>query len=211
MSTRLSKTVVKLLKDIDSEKLFLRRVEFEYLELNRDVPFFRLTVFDSEGSLLGFHPRMTAPQDKDRTIELQFSDELNHELLKRGIRMATTEQETKRIGEHLSFNLSTMADGTFGEDFVNDVLIDFSSKRFKHIPIIAQIISSIKTKSRRGMDGYQQCYSFIEHSITGLGNELVLFLKYPDDGTAFAILASAVTFLLDRRFSLSMRRVLFNR
>ncbi len=210
MKTKPSRAVLKLLKDIDSEKLFLRRVEFEYSDSSREAPYFILTVFNSAGSLLGFHPEMTAQTNEDKTVRLQFSEELNRELLGRGIRMATKEQEAKRIGEHLSSNLSDV-DSIFGVDFVNDILVEVAFKRFKGVPIIAHLISSIKAQSRRGADGYHKCYSIIEHAIDGLGNELVLFLKYPDDGTAFAILASAITFLLDRRFSLSMRRVLFNR
>lgn len=143
-----------------------------------------------------------------RTITLPFSEVLNQALWSRGIRMATWEQEAMRFGEHLLSNLAT-ADELFGRECVDTALCEVLFRTFEDVPVIVGALNQIPRPHVNDLDAFVDCQNFIAGSINGLGNELVVCLNYPDDGTAFSILTGAIAFLLDRRYSLSLRNILF--
>jgi len=143
-------------------------------------------------------------------VELDWSEKLNGELLRLGIRVDSQQHEALRFGTHLLSNLR-YPDIRFGKDFTNHVLWKVVAERFGSIPEVRRTLGSISHLDPYQSPEYADCQHYLAMCIAGLGNALVTQLRYENHGPAFSILAAAVLFMLDRRHSLSLRHSLFGR
>jgi hypothetical protein len=143
-------------------------------------------------------------------IEVPWSEKLNGEFLRLGIRVVSPQQEAFRFGTHLLSNLR-YPDIRFGKDFTNSVLWDVVSVRFGSVPEVHRTLKRIPHHSAHQSTEYGECHHYLESCLSGLGNALVVQLHYENRGSAYSILAAAALFVLDRRYSLSLRDSLFGR
>lgn len=132
---------------------------------------------------------------------------LEQELFNRGLKVATLEQEAMRGGTLLLSNMR-YADIAFGQNYSNNVLLDFIRERFGSIDVVTQILSNMKYSLPPNSGQLHDCRNYVESAINGLGNSLVLQLHY-DNQVAFRVLVGAVVYFLDQRFQVSLSKILF--
>jgi hypothetical protein len=173
-------------------------------ELDGGLRLSRSEFWVSEDPLNVDPPRFTFHADNGRVWDLKWSDRLSDELWRRHIKMSQKDHEAARCGMHLSSNMR-YSDIRFGSDYSNSVLVEVVRERFGHIPVIAESLDLAPTYPPNKEGSFLECFSYLKHAIDGLGNSLVLQFEY-DNKEAFPILAAAVWFLIERRFSLPFLR-----
>lgn len=139
---------------------------------------------------------------------LPWSPELEEFLLEeRPTRMATQDEEIERLANVVSNNLRS-AEDSVGKDFAQAVFIEVISKQpeFDLVDVLARVAVTPASKSSVS---YATCSDFLRHSIHGLRNAAVLFLRYPDDQSTSKMMGKAVAIVLDDRFHISLRDSLF--
>lgn len=138
-----------------------------------------------------------------------YTHKLNGRLLRLGVVMDSPDKESVRMGQLLLDNLR-LPDVQFGKDYTNAVLWSVVNERLGHVPLIRQTLDSLSHHGPYGGASLVNCTRYLRDQIAGIGNSIVLELRYQEP-RAFAIFAGAVYYVLDRRHRISERRALFPR
>lgn len=154
-----------------------------------------------------FHFEFTSTPPRFKIVELPWTPKLEAELYKRHVRMAKPEQEAVRAGMLLLSNLR-YADIRFGKDYSSAVLAEVIGERFGDIDVVKSLLAQSRSANASKGNSYQECRSYLKSCVDGLGNSLIVELRYKNN-TAFSILVGAIVFLLDQRFHISLRNILF--
>jgi hypothetical protein len=138
------------------------------------------------------------------TIEERWTESFQRELLERGVRMKTRDEEAVRTGVHLLSNFA-YADMQFGTKLTDTAVWRAISDRFTSIPTVAGSLKASLPSFEPTTKEYENCVSFVRQCIDGYGNSLFVQLKY-NDPEAFGILVGGVWIVLQSRFSLFGRK-----
>jgi len=147
-----------------------------------------------------------ATGDQERLEDELWSDELQHGLVKLGVRAISDENESLRFG--ISFaDAFEPAEDRVGDGFFNSVLIDV----LKQGPLAERLAEQIRQihvlPPSRDSRSYPDCRDLILGAIRGRARELARDLGYPEP-RANKILGDALAIYLDDRFSITERRQL---
>jgi len=134
-------------------------------------------------------------------------EKIETDFYRAGIQMDSSLSEALRGGTLLLSNMN-WPDLQFGRDFTDHVIWDFVNERFGTIEVIRNLLEKIPFNSPRNSASYAECKNFVSTSINGYGNSLVIQLHYGND-IAFPILVAAVAYMLDLRFSITLRKALY--
>lgn len=203
-------TLQKLIKDMEKPLQPAARSFLEVFDQNRPEFFtaeFRLPEDPMRATEGQFHFEYTSRPPTFTTVDLPWEPKFEAELYKRRIRMAKPEQEAVRAGMLLLSNLR-YSDIRFGKDYTSAVLVEVIGDRFGEIDVIKSLLAKSKSANASRGNSYSECKSYLKSCIDGLGNSLVVELGYKNN-TAFSILVGAIVFLLDQRFHISLRNILF--
>ena len=169
-----------------------------------------LEVLSSETQVGQPQPEMTLQFTKNGNrlpLEtLPWDDDLNGELIRLGVRGASTEQEAERFSLGLRAAMRK-AEREFGDGYFNAVLIDLitDSDLTQHLEIAEMVEHSTALRPDRASKRYNPCREMIADAISGRAKALTGPLHYSQE-EAKAILVSALAHYLDQRFSVSSRR-----
>ena len=137
--------------------------------------------------------------------EYAWDDELNAELIERGVRAVSPDNEKLRCALSLRYGLKR-AESRYGDGFFNSVLlVVVKEANLPDFAEVAEVLRHVQTNPPH-KDGYSYlfCHDMIEQIIRERATELVERLKYPRD-QAEEILAGAVARYLDERFTVTDR------
>lgn len=139
-----------------------------------------------------------------RFLELEWSMKIEAELMRRGIKMATSAEEAARGGALLSFDLIPI-EIEYGREYTSSVLVELARERFGGVPLFAKALSTLELVAPSHDGPYAACRQLVAHTIDGYGSSLMVELKYSGE-EAFAVLVGAVWYVLDERLGLSLLR-----
>lgn len=206
----MSDTLQKLIKDMD-QPLTPKAVAF-LKELDNLKPEFFTAEFllpedplKADQGYFRFEYALTLP--KTKTLEIPWAPKLEAELYKRHITMAKPEQEAARAGMLLVSNMR-YSDIRFGKEYSSAVLIELIEERFGDIEVVRSLLSKSRNANPSRGNSYSECRSYLKSCLDGLGNSLIVELYYKNN-TAFSILVGAIVVLLDQRFHITLRNILF--
>lgn len=139
-----------------------------------------------------------------------WDSELNIGLIEHGFRAPKLENEGERFGYMLKEMFKT-PEIRFGDGFFNATLIAFlHSSPFSQHPLVNKKLADIH-ENKPHMEGqsYQDCMDKIKNALIQCGHWLVdeSMLNYSRD-EATNILAAAIAYFLDERFSITNRKLL---
>lgn len=140
-------------------------------------------------------------------LTAEWAPNLEGELYSLRVKMASREEEAARGATLLKSNLE-FSDVRFGESYTNSVLCELLNQQFGHIPMVVELLKELTWAPPSKGSAYPDARSYIDAAITGYGNSLVIQLGY-EDKEAFGIKLGAVVLLLDIRFSITLRKLLF--
>jgi hypothetical protein len=169
---------------------------------------------DRDRAALGFEPARLSllffdEQDRihDRKTE-PWDPELNDALVRRGIRAVDETNEIQRFGLGLAAALQH-PENRYGDGFYNSVLmLEVDRSPFAGMKPVEGVRPYITTNSPyEGGHAAEDCRVLIQAALQGRWNELTRQLLY-DKTEAGRILAGALAYYLDERFSVSDGRKL---
>lgn len=206
MSDALQKLIKEMEAPLNADAVnFLQMIDAEKPE------FFSATFHTSKNplqideGLFKFELTYTPPEIIE--FNIPWTPKFEAELYRRHVRMSAPEFEAIRGGYLLLSNLR-FPGIKYGEDYSNSVLVEVIRERFGSIEVIESLLNEIREYNPSKGASYLECRNYLKSAIDGYGNSLVLELHYKDK-TAFGILVGALVVMLDKRFRISLRKVLF--
>lgn len=142
-----------------------------------------------------------------QVVSCRWFASLEEELFRRGQKVKSLDQEAARGGYRLASNMR-LSDILYGASLSNSILLEIIEIRFGNLKPINKLIAQVKHFKKPISENELDCRNYLEACINGLGNSLILQLNY-DNAQAYQILVGAVTFLMDRRFSISISNAIF--
>jgi hypothetical protein len=139
---------------------------------------------------------------------VNWDDDLNHELIKLGMRAVSPEQEAERFALGLRAAMRK-PEREFGDGYVNTVLVDLlRDSDLIGYPEITEVLehacANPPHRNGKELDKYNLCREMIAAAISGRAHELTDSLKYSRD-EAKTVLINALAQYLDERFSVRKR------
>lgn len=144
-----------------------------------------------------------------RPERFDWSGELEGFLFKRGIRVATIEQEADR-GAHILLRNIEMSDANWGAGYTDSVLQIVMGEFFNEVGAIQEMMSSVAVYPPDQSQSYNECKKYLEIALGGYANSLVIELKYSPE-EARQIFYLAVVRMYDVRHNISIRKAIFPR
>jgi hypothetical protein len=151
--------------------------------------------------------QISVPGATPPVIELPVLWELRLDdwLIARGAKAPTPSNEAERFGFRLGWLLEPIEE-RYGGSYFNSALYAYSSDKFSSKPSVRQKLDAVHAYPDT-TDDTQDCMEQIEGVLVKVAHDLAGPLEYPRP-VAETILADAVAYYLDDRFSITNRKLL---
>jgi hypothetical protein len=143
---------------------------------------------------------------KTSTDQDDWDDELNQFLLQHKVRSISPKNEQIRYALTIK-NLLKKAEIRFGDGYFNAVLLELVKSAFREKQDVQEKVEEIAPSKPSHEKAYEECATMIEGAIAACAKSLLNDLGY-EQPEAENILAGAMGYYLDERFSLTNRKLL---
>lgn len=140
--------------------------------------------------------------------DVSWDARMDEELIKQGVKAKDEGNEAERFG-FLLRHLFEPIIGRYGDGYFNSVLLAIlRASDFSNLPQIGEVLSRVReNRPDTSSQVYQDCVGRVESVITRCGQDLIGRLGYDRDD-AEILLARALAYYLDERFSVTNRSLL---